>query len=429
MIPRICFPSEKIKATAAFTDNNGKALTSKNSQIYPVWRIIDQQGEFILGGIGNLNTKTRLYEAEFILPDYIKISADDGTLTQNTENQQEHPYMIEWEMVDITGKEWNVRETFLVGDLNFNTRIKEQQFITIPQSSLSLSIPIVRDMSNAYINFALYKDTDTNSQLWSVVPQLNGTYGEYYIYSVTIPAGIMSEDTGYLGVWQFSDSPFEKTSNNRNNNTYGNNIASTTFGNTSGLAHSFPVETGDITFFTQVITCTSLWSLKILSGMRMYLDHVQKNQDTYAGYQDSELLFHLYRGVEILNSVGLITQWTLQTWKSTSYLQGGTFWLLMAACYSALRSHYLAEVDLKFDYSGQPVSLSVDRSSDLDSFASSIKDLLDNEFKSTKNQIVKSYGKMIGTLNLTFPSINPNWLSFSRSNLGFGRLWQFGHWF
>jgi hypothetical protein len=129
MIPRIVYIGESVKATALFCNEQGGAVMPKNPAIYPIWRILDHQGDFVLGGIGTYDDNSCLYLANFRMPDYAEISASYSNPSQDTSNQAQRPYMIEWEIVDTFGKQWNYRETFEVGNPLFTSEIKEQQKI------------------------------------------------------------------------------------------------------------------------------------------------------------------------------------------------------------------------------------------------------------------------------------------------------------
>lgn len=417
MIPRIVYIGERVQANAYFANENNQRIIPKDYTLYPVWRVIDHVGDFVIGGIGTYDDKSNLYVAEFTIPEYCEISASYSNPAVDTSNQQQRPYMIEWEIIDIQGKTWNFRETFEVGNPQFTTEIKEQQKITIPMASLSLSIPLVRNVSlDSSLIFQVY-DTDNNI-VYSETPQLNGTYGEYYIYSVQIPSNTLQEQKEYLGVWQFSDCPLGGRVKERSYPS-DSDISCTTYTDTpSGFMTDYPVKNTSNTVFTQVIHCASLWELQRISDLRMYLDKVAKNVDLYTGYRDSDLYFHLKRGAELLNTYGLLTSWTLNDWKVMPFLKNGVFWLLEGAKFSALRAQYLAEGDSTFDFSSQPMSLTVDRTGFIESELGRISEGLSSAFTSAKNQIVKAM-RSIGHLNLLYPNVSPSNCVLDRRSLGF----------
>jgi hypothetical protein len=66
---------------------------------------------------------------------------------------------------------------------------------------------------------------------------------------------------------------------------------------------------------------------------------------------------------------------------------------------SGLRSQYIAEGEKAFNFSGQAISLDVDRTGFYDSAASSLQSRLDNEAKPFKQNLIKK-GLVSGTGNL-----------------------------
>lgn len=421
MIPNNICPGERVKASAYFVNPDGSQIQPADPYLYPVWRIIDHVGDIVISGIGTYNDKSRCYEAEFMMPDYVELSASYTNPSVDTSNQDNRPYMIEWEVVDIRNNSHTCRETFFVSNPLFTMEVKEQQKITIPMASLPLSIPVVRNLSvDTQLIFQVYNLSSNGSSTtatWSALPQRNGSYGEYYIYSVEIPPNTLTENEEYLGVWQFSDSPLGGRIQKRINPTDDKVCTTTYVDTTSGTPDGYPVTSTSRTVFTQVILCANLLIMKLLSDLRMYLDKVAKNLDIYTGYRDSELYFHLKRGAEYLNSFGLLSQWTLIDWMQNPMLKGGLYWLLEGAKYSALRSQYLAEGDSTFDFSSTPVSLSVSREGFIESELSRIQDGLANQFTQTKNQLIKSQ-KSVGYLGLQFPGVSPT-MYMNRAFLGF----------
>lgn len=426
MIPHIVYIGERVTATAYFVQpGTTNPVIPKDSNLYPVWRVLDPNQQFVAGGIGTYDDKAKCYQAQFQMPEFAEISASYNNPAVDTSNQQERPYLIEWEIVDISGKQWNMRECFTVGNPLFTTEVKEQQKLTLPQTSLPLSIPVVRNLNqDSQLQFKLYSFS-SSSTIWTGIPHPDGSYGEYYIYSIEIPSGIMQEDEEYLGIWEFSDSPL-------GGRVQGevlpkdDEISCTTYvDTTSGMPTGYPVQSTSRTIFTQVILCCGFIDMKLISDLRMYLDKVEKNLDIYQGWRDSDLYFHLKRGAELLNGFGLLSNWTIKDWKKNQMLRGGIYWLLEGAKLSALRAQYLAEGDSTFDFSGQPVSLSADRTGFIDSEIGRINDGLSNQFTQTKNQIIKS-SIPVGHLHLQWPSVNPNMGFFNRASMGFSWPLPFG---
>jgi hypothetical protein len=116
---------------------------------------------------------------------------------------------------------------------------------------------------------------------------------------------------------------------------------------------------------------------------------VNKARQTLYGTADSqfpstEILKWLRRGMDAFNGgYGVLTGFNMTN------AMGGVreYWLLYAEKF-ALESQYLLEGEKAFNFSGASISLEVDRTSNLDSAASKIQSVLDNEFKPFKQNLI-----------------------------------------
>ncbi len=97
-------------------------------------------------------------------------------------------------------------------------------------------------------------------------------------------------------------------------------------------------------------------------------------------YPEATILTWLRRGKDAFNgAAGIPTSFTMTNAKGAIR----EYWLMFAEM-EAIRSQYLAEGEKAFNFSGQAISLDVDRTSYLDSAASAIQSRLDNEMKPFK---------------------------------------------
>lgn len=147
-------------------------------------------------------------------------------------------------------------------------------------------------------------------------------------------------------------------------------------------------------------------------------------------YTDSDLVYYLQRGLALFNSIAMVTAFTGTNMQGVLY----DGWILCSSYY-ALGAQLLAEGSLAFDFSGQGVSLNVDRTPQLDSALGRIESAIDNRVVALKKQIVKqgyisgdgSAGSTamrnphsLGTLGL----INaPTTRIRSQSHIFFGKRW------
>ena len=349
---RVVYIGQEVSASTYFLDSHNNPIETSNPSAYPSYTVTDPVGDLVVEGVGTYNDSTKAYDAVFTIPDTAMLSTDTGS------------YSIVWNLVDINGKEYSFRESFDVVHPSYDlTQAKEQQKLVLPYTSIEMSLPLPKRVMN--VNLKVFKQD--NTEVFNAVPEQKGMYSEYYIYITVIPEGVFSSNTDYIAVWMMSDS-------------------------------------GNTVVFTQVIHCASTWDMQKISDLRMYLDKVAKSVDTYQGYRDSDLYFYLQQGAEYINSLQIPTDWTLQSYQTMYQLRGLNYWLLEAAKWCALRAQYLAEGDSSFDFSSQPVTLTVDRSQYIESELGRIKDGLDNQLEKLKNQILKNM-RPVGHLNLTWPSV------------------------
>jgi hypothetical protein len=339
---------EEVEPTAAFFED-GVVITPVNPSLYPNYIVRDPDGDMLTAGVGSLDDTDNLYHALFTVPSEALLSKDDSK------------YVIEWEMVSLTGKEYKVVEHFDVASVSYDDS-REQQRITLSVTPLMLTLPVV-DTADS-IEVRLYDPLQT--QIWSGVPLKKGIYDKYSVYSIVIPAGTMKQNNEYIAVWEYS----------------------------SG---SQPPAT-----FVQKIYCVDLFTLSQTSDLRMYLDKVSKDIDLYTGYRESDLYFYMVNGLRHINMITPITTWTSVSFKGD--LSMALFAWHQGAAYCALRSQYLAEGDSAFDYSGSPVSLSVDRTQYIESELGRIQEWLNGEFKEFKKHWKnRNYGFVLGT---TMPTVS-----------------------
>jgi len=356
MISRTVYLGEEVRATASFF-NNGIVIPSRDPSLYPYYTVRDTNQELIAGGVGTLSTDN-LYHCTFFIPEHALLSTDVAK------------YVIEWELISPTNESFVSTEYFDVIHPTYDNIVKKEiQKITLPMTPLVLNIPLPDDPDT--ITFTVYNEYNVSQ--FTVMPQSTGLYSGFYIYTVTIPPNTFGNNRTYLGVWTFTIDNVESV-------------------------------------YVQKINIIDMFTMSRISDMRMYIDKVCKDVDLYVGYRDSDLVFHFQQGLNIVNTMPLITEWKPTDFINYSGLAPAIYGLTMAACLSALRAEYLAEGDNAFDYSGQPVSLTVDRTQYIESEIGRIQEYLTSEFAAFKKQFIRrQYGVNLG---LAFPGVN--------NNLGYG---------
>lgn len=148
-----------------------------------------------------------------------------------------------------------------------------------------------------------------------------------------------------------------------------------------------------VTFVQQTrVPDRSFWALQ--PDLRMFMDKVQKKVGHVQAYSDSDMYGYLLRGVDVINGYNPPTNWGLQTMLNYAGLSS---YLLLAAAWWGLQAQYLSEGELAFNFSGQTITLDVDRTSYYDSALSRIKEYLDNLTK-VKAALIRKVS--VGSVNV-----------------------------
>ena len=352
MIQRSVYLGETVNATASFFED-GVLIEPTDSNLSPTYLVKDSNDGIVAFGIGTINVDN-LYHCSFNISVNSPISTD------------EKKYTIEWDLTaKTTGKLYKASEYFDVVHPSYNVmNEKEQQKLALRVVPTVLSLPLPSVPSQ--ISFTLYDQNQNVITFTGNTPTSVGKYDGYFIYNVTIPANTFNDRWDYIGVFTYTINNSQET-------------------------------------FVQVIHCADMWAMSKVSDMRMYLDKVMKDMDLYTGYRDSDLYFHLKSGLEMLNMVFPTTSWTWTDFQNT--LNYANYALIGYACYSALRSQYLAEGDSAFDYSGQPVSLTVDRTGFIEAEIGRFESWVDNVIKPWKKDTTRKM-RNVGNLALAFPSVS-----------------------
>lgn len=334
--------------TFAFFEN-GTPITPSDPALYPNYVVQDPAGNFVTGGVATFNATDNLYHADVDISVDAMLSTDDSK------------YVIECEMLSNLGKEYKSLEYFDVVNPVFDLAdLKEQQKLVLSCIPLTLTLPLPQVPSE--IIFFLY-DSEENIA-YSSVPESKGIYPGYYIYSITLSNYVLTVNSDYSAVWKF-------------------------------------VIGGEESLFYQKIHCGNLEYMSRVSDLRMRADKVMKSVDTYVGYHDSTLYYHLHNGLDILNMLKVPTNWTYLNFKGSSGLPA--YGWLECALLSLLRAQFLAEGDSAFDYSGQPVSLSVDRTGFIESEIGRLEASIETIIGPWKLQVVRRAQNF--NLGLTYPTV------------------------
>jgi sulfur relay (sulfurtransferase) DsrC/TusE family protein len=128
----------------------------------------------------------------------------------------------------------------------------------------------------------------------------------------------------------------------------------------------------------------AFWFLQ--PSLRMLIDKVQKKSGHVQAYSDSDIYEYLLRGTNIVNSTNPVTHWSLGSAAATDPIVP---YLLAAAAWWGLQAQYLAEGELAFNFSGQTVTLDVDRTGYYESTMTRLNDFLQQNLATTKKGLLR----------------------------------------
>lgn len=146
----------------------------------------------------------------------------------------------------------------------------------------------------------------------------------------------------------------------------------------------------DIQDYYQRILVSPISMLGVINKIRFTIDRVLKSIDEPQTYLDSDLYASILGGIDDINLVHPLTEYTVTDFPSLLYP-----FLHYAASIHALNSQYILESDLAFSYSGQSVSLDYDRTSVIESAISRFNEYLtENLPKAKKSMLRTSHGQV-----------------------------------
>lgn len=116
-------------------------------------------------------------------------------------------------------------------------------------------------------------------------------------------------------------------------------------------------------------------------SLRMLIDKVQKKIGHVQAYSDADLYEYMLRGADYVNAVNPITGWNLMNWPDVFGMKN---FLLLASAWWGLNAQYLSEGELAFQFSGQTVTLDVDRTGYYADAMNRLKEYLDSQLHITK---------------------------------------------
>jgi len=137
--------------------------------------------------------------------------------------------------------------------------------------------------------------------------------------------------------------------------------------------------------FNMVVAPIRFWHL--LPRLRIYIDRAKLPFYQIKAFQDSQMYNYFIEGMDRINRTGPLTNWDWNSYpfRPADYgMEGG---LVMAAGLYALRSQYLLENSLSFDYQGPNISVDYDHAAGLESEITRLEGELDDIITEAKRLI------------------------------------------
>lgn len=128
-------------------------------------------------------------------------------------------------------------------------------------------------------------------------------------------------------------------------------------------------------------------TLNIINQLRRTIDKARsEHPNPVLRYTDVDLVAYIMQGLSLINGLKPnITNWDFNTLPAALHLG-----LVQAAAYCALSAQYLAEGQAAFDFSGQAISLNVDRTQYIDAALGRIMDFINDKIPATKKMLLRS---------------------------------------
>lgn len=263
---------------------------------------------------------------------------------------------IIWVMVSNTQRTYTQTQRFTLREQNNSTEILEDpdSFVFWPQvgdrvtllteqPKYNMTLQMV--MANGGSGLPIGTWTEQTTLLDGTSPDIKSeTIGSQTLYWVDLPGYGLGE---WLLMWSYRDYPNGPTQRK--------------------VKHLY-------------VPSTLFWELH--PAVADVLDRIQKNaKATPFGYYEDDLLKYMQMGFKMLNRFKPLTNWDVN---DPTYPRAFDHFLIEASAFWACKSREIGSGELQFNYSGQEVTLDVDRSSVYATQTQAFADDINNYFKAEK---------------------------------------------
>jgi len=316
-----------------FVESDGTPIVPLDPIAYPSVSIVSPTEEVLQSGVA-LNAGAGRWRFTWFVPADLELMGPDN------------PWRIDWLLVTNGGRQISRQSNFIVID-NIEATPEERAYTNLTYLGNSERAVIKFKNEQESIQVQLI---DRGNNALNMTPGIQTVQSDgFYTYYVDTPALTMAGC--YLVVWTSRQTVLSQA-----------------------------------TTMVQQIRVPDMMFWWTQPSLRMLIDKVQKKIGHVQSYSDSDLYEYLVRGAEYVNAVNPITGWTLTNWPTT---YGMTNFLLLAAAWWGLNAQYLSEAELAFQFSGQTVTLDVDRTGYYADAMGRLKEYLDAQLQQTKRNMLR----------------------------------------
>lgn len=368
---------------------------------YPQYTIFNPEGTPLQTGTGT-QFEPGNWRINFLVPKDAKLSYFNQQPQTYNDKGQGAPltadvtrYRIEWTMVTAENFQIQYVEEFDVRDVAVTqSQSRELKYLALAGDAVTILTRTTVIPYNANVRVILRGNdanpvftASFNSLLPGTVPQSIQVAkdGDSYVLYTVLAGGTLACNTGYVILWQIQETQFETPT----------------------------------TEFQPLVSITPS-VLPMITSLRMLIDKFQKRLGRVQAYEDSDLLEYLSRGVNMVNLSYPTTGYTVSNMPDDLLTLA-----LLAAGWWGLKAQAILENDMAFNFSGQSVTLSVDRQAGLDSSAASMMEFFNAQIGPAKYAYtMRAYG--VGTAGVRAYSYRSPYMMVQRiSSLGSGAASSF----
>ena len=351
--------NEQVRFTAKFFEEDEEITPIiPISSSYPSFQIRNPKSDIVYSGIATSYSTQGNYQVSWTIPKDAILSSDMDSWT------------IEWIMVASDGRQIQYKENFLVVDMSIETE-EDHSIIQVVQADKTFRIYNYFEVNPIEISVDIYTANNSSEPFMSFakddltcVTNERGHIGYY----VDITSGLHQGE--YLALWSYRYS-----------------------------------ELSDVSREFKSIRSIRNTILRYADQLRILIDRYNKRQSAPNAYSDSDLVEFLDKGLGMVNAWYPVSQPPI-TWDTAD---GSPYKIFIIACAAiwGLKSQYLNELDLSFQYSGQTTTIDFDRSGGIDTFLSSLIEWVNTNLTKAKIATTRSYG--IGSVAVRPYSIYNNY--------------------